>query len=99
MGKDDGKMNLDLLETILSNAILASLIATQTIQYVKDNLKIKNIFLFIIIEFLTGFLFSLSFTNLSIIYSLWCGFIVIIGAESLYKIFKGKLGLKSSQDT
>ena len=91
-------MNLNILTDILATSSLASLIATQAIQYIKDNLNIKNSFLFIIVEFIIGFLFSLSFTDLGIIYCLWCGLIVIIGAESLYKSFKGKLGLKSSNN-
>ncbi len=92
-------MNLNILTDIISNASIASLIATQAIQYLKDNFKINNSVIFAILEFIIGTLFSLSFTNLGIINSLWCGFIVIIGAEALYKIFKGKLGLKSnSQD-
>ena len=89
-------MNLNILTDILTTSSLASLIATQTIQYIKDNFKINNCFIFIIIEFSVGTLFSLSFTDLGLVNSLWCGFIVIIGAEALYKIFKGKLGLKSS---
>ena len=89
-------MNINILMNILSTASLASLIATQTIQYIKDNFKIVNHFVFIVVNFMIGFLFSISFTNLSIVNSLWCGFVVIIGAVALYKIFKGKLGLKSS---
>ncbi len=84
-------MNINILMNILSTASLASLIATQTIQYIKDNFKIVNHFVFIVVNFMIGFLFSISFTNLSIVNSLWCGFVVIIGAETLYKIFKGKL--------
>ena len=90
-------MDWNVLTDILSTASLASLIATQTIQYLKDNFKIVNHYIFVIVNFIIGFLFSISFTSLSIINSLWCGFVVIIGAEALYKIFKGKLGLKSSQ--
>ena len=89
-------MNLNILTDILATASLSSLIATQTIQYIKDNFKIVNHFVFIVVNFMIGFLFSISFTDLSIVNSLWCGFVVIIGAEALYKIFKGRLGLKSS---
>ncbi len=91
-------MNLNTLIDILTTSSLASLIVTQTIQYIKDNFKINNCFVFVILEFIIGTLFALSFTNLGLVNSLWCGFIVIIGAESLYKIFKGKLGLKSSNN-
>ena len=91
-------MNLNTLIDILTTSSLASLIVTQTIQYIKDNFKINNCFVFVILEFIIGILFALSFTNLGLVNSLWCGFIVIIGAESLYKIFKGKLGLKSSNN-
>ena len=89
-------MNLNILTDILATASLSSLIATQTIQYIKDNFKIVNHFVFIVVNFMIGFLFSISFTDLCIVISFWCGFVVIIGAEALYKIFKGKLGLKSS---
>ena len=91
-------MNINILMNILSTASLASVIATQTIQYIKQNFKITNCFIFIVLEFITGTLFSLSFTSLGIINSLWFGFIVIIGSEALYKVFKGKLGLKSSNN-
>lgn len=91
-------MNLNTLIDMLTTSSLASLIVTQTIQYIKDNFKINNCFVFVILEFIIGTLFALSFTNLGLVNSLWCGFIVIIGAESLYKIFKGKLGLKSSNN-
>ena len=91
-------MNLNTLIDILTTSSLASLIVTQTIQYIKDNFKINNCFVFVILEFIIGTLFALSFTNLGLVNSLWCGFIVIIGAESLYKIIKGKLGLKSSNN-
>ena len=91
-------MNLNTLIDILTTSSLASLIVTQTIQYIKDNFKINNCFVFVILEFIIGILFALSFTNLGLVNYLWCGFIVIIGAESLYKIFKGKLGLKSSNN-
>lgn len=91
-------MNLNILTDILATSSLASLIATQAIQYIKDNFKINNCLIFIVLEFIIGTLFSLSFTNLGLVNSLWCGFIVIIGAETLYKIFKGKLGLKSSNN-
>ena len=89
-------MNLNILTDILATASLSSLIATQTIQYIKDNFKIVNHFVFIVVNFMIGFFFFFSFIDLIIVNSLWCGFVVIIGAEALYKIFKGKLGLKSS---
>lgn len=64
-------MNLNILTDILATASLSSLIATQTIQYIKDNFKIVNHFVFIVVNFMIGFLFSISFTDLSIVNSLW----------------------------
>ena len=89
-------MNTEILLNILYIAIAASIISTQTIQYIKDNLKINNSFLFALISFIIGTLFSITFAKFSIQEALWCGFVSVIGAENLYKIFKGKFGLNSS---
>lgn len=87
-------MNIDLFMSIITSSITSGFIATQAIQFLKSKFNVTNNLIYSIIEFLVGFLFSLSFTNLGIINSLWCGFISIIGAEALYNSLKGKLGLK-----
>lgn len=89
-------MNIEMLLNILSIAITASIINTQTIQYIKDNLKINNSFIFALISFIIGTIFSITFAEFNIKEALWCGFISVIGAENLYRIFKGKFGLNSS---
>lgn len=50
-------MNLNILTDILATSSLASLIATQAIQYIKDNFKINNCLIFIVLEFIIGTLF------------------------------------------
>lgn len=90
-------MNLDSFFSILTIAITAGIISTQAIQFIKDKLKINNSYIFALSSFIIGFLFSISFTNLNIVESLWCGFVSIIGAENLYKSFEGSFGLKSSK--
>lgn len=89
-------MNIDIFMNILTVAITSGIISTQTIQYIKDNFKINNNLIFSLVSFIIGVLFSITFSNFNIKESLWCGFVSIIGAESLYKIFKGKFGLESS---
>ncbi len=88
-------MNVDLFMSIITSSITSGFIATQAIQFLKTKFNVTNNLIYAIIEFFVGFLFALSFTNLGIINSLWCGFISIIGAEALYNSLKGKLGLKS----
>lgn len=87
-------MNIDLFMSIITSSITSGFIATQAIQFLKSKFNIINNLVFAIIEFIIGFLFGISFTDLGIINSLWCGFISIIGAEALYNSLKGKLGLK-----
>ncbi len=88
-------MNIDLFMNIITSSITSGFIATQAIQFLKTKFNIVNNLIYTIIEFVVGFLFALSFTDLNIINSLWCGFVSIIGAEALYNSLKGKLGLKS----
>ena len=44
-----------------------------------------------IISISIGILFSLSFSDLNFIYSLWVGLISFIGADSVYKLFEDKI--------
>ena len=90
-------MNLDMFLNILTVSITAGIISTQTIQYVKDNLSINNSIVYIMISFKIGSLFALTFTSFNTLEILWCGFVSVIGSESLYKAFEGKFGLKAAK--
>lgn len=92
-------MNVELIAQILLLAIASTFISTQLIQRLKENFKVNNkIWLAIVslvISFITGFLFAISFSNLNYIMACWVGVISYAGAEIIYQNFKNKLGLKS----
>lgn len=86
-------MNLDLLKTILVVGIGASCFSVETIQKVKEMLKSK-VWLYVlafIISFGIGICFSLSFSDLSLLNSIWVGLATWVGADKLYKAFEKKL--------
>ena len=73
-------MELELIKQILIVSITASIVSTATIQ------KIKVI----------GITFALSFTELSLINSIWVGLITWLGADAIYKSFEDKIFKKFS---
>ena len=86
-------MNIELIKNILIVAVGASVISTATIQKIKEQLKNKKVLFIIslIVSIVIGTLFSLSFTNLSFVNSIWVGFVTWIGADTIYKSFEDKL--------
>lgn len=86
-------MNLDLIKQILVIAMSSSIISTATIQKIKCCVKKRMIIciLSIVISFLIGILFTLSFTNLNILDSIWVGLITWVGADTIYKAFENKI--------
>ncbi|MBS7020900.1 MAG: hypothetical protein KH135_03395 [Firmicutes bacterium] len=84
-------MNIELVLKILMIGIGAGYISTKTINRIKTGFQLKNKILVnilsIILSFAIGILFSFSFSDLNLIYSLWAGLFTVIGAESLYKNF------------
>lgn len=92
-------MNIELISEILLFAILSTFISTQLIQRLKENFKVKKwlslAIVSLVISFVTGFLFSISFSDLGNKMSIWVGVITYAGAEIIYQNFKNQLGLKS----
>lgn len=91
-------MNIELIKNILIVAVGASVISTATIQKIKEQLKNKKVLFIIslIVSIVIGTLFSLSFTELSLINSIWVGLVTWIGADALYKTFEDKIFTKFS---
>ena len=86
-------MNLELLKTIIVVGIGASCFSVETIQKVKEMLKSK-VWLYVlafIISFGIGICFSLSFSDLSLLNSIWVGLTTWVGADKIYKTFEKKL--------
>lgn len=91
-------MNLEIIKQILIVSIAASIVSTATIQKIKEQLKSKKwlFFISLVISIGIGIFFTLSFTELSIINSIWVGLITWIGADAIYKSFEDKIFKKFS---
>lgn len=86
-------MELELIKQILIVSIAASIISTATIQKIKEQLTSKKWLFFtgLISSVTIGITFALSFTELSMINSIWVGLITWIGADAIYKSFEDKI--------
>lgn len=91
-------MNLEIIKQILIVSIAASIVSTAIIQKIKEQLKSKKWLFFtsLISSITIGITFALSFTELSIINSIWVGLITWIGADAIYKSFEDKIFKKFS---
>lgn len=91
-------MELEIIKQILIVSITASIVSTATIQKIKEQLKSKKWLFFasLISSIVIGITFTLSFTELSIINSIWVGLITWIGADAIYKSFEDKIFKKFS---
>lgn len=86
-------MNVDLIKEILMVAIAASIISTATIQKIKEALTNKK-WLYLVgiaVSLVVGVTFSLSFTELNFVNSIWVGVVTWIGADACYKAFENKI--------
>lgn len=95
------RMNNELVLNMIYVSIIASFISSQAIQKIKEVFNKSSMFNKIISLFLSftiGVVYSLSFYNSNIIYALWVGLFTLIGAQGLYKTFKGYFGLESIQN-
>lgn len=91
-------MELEIIKQILIVSITASIVSTATIQKIKEQLKSKKwlFFVSLISSIVIGITFALSFTELSLINSVWVGLITWIGADVIYKSFEDKIFKKFS---
>ncbi len=91
-------MELELIKQILIVSIAASIVSTATIQKIKEQLKSKKCLFFVslILSIGIGIAFALSFTELSLINSIWVGLITWLGADMIYKSFEDKIFKKFS---
>ena len=88
-------MNFELLKNVLIVAVGSSIITTTLVQKIKEGYKFKNSKNIIMSSFgvsmVVGTLFSLTFTDLNFVNSLWVGLISFIGADAVYKTFEDKI--------
>lgn len=86
-------LNMTLLQELLIIAIAVSVIAVAFIQKTKGifkNSKWVNPYSFVV-NIVLGIVFCLTFTEVSIVNSLWVGGFSFLGADTLYKSLEGKL--------
>lgn len=86
-------MNYELIKQLLVIAIAVSVITCAFIQKTKGmfkSSKVISVYSFII-NMVFGVVYCLSFTEISILLSLWVGVFAFVGADSLYKSLEGKL--------
>ena len=86
-------MNIDLLKELLLVATVLSVVTMAFIQKTKGIFKTsKFIELYgAIVNVMFAIVFCISFTEISIINSLWVGIFSFLGADTLYKTLEGKL--------
>lgn len=86
-------IDMKLLQELLIIAIAVSVITVAFIQKTKGMFKKSkwvNPYSFIV-NMILGVIFSLSFTDASVVDGLWVGLFSYIGADTLYKSLEGKL--------
>ncbi len=86
-------MDINLLQELLIIAIAVSVITVAFIQKTKGifkNSKWINPYS-LVVNIVFGVIFCMSFTEASIVNSLWVGLFSYIGADTLYKSLEGKL--------
>lgn len=86
-------LNIDLLQQLLIDAVALGVVTCAFIQKTKSIFKSsKWIGLYgFLVNMVFGFVFCVSFTNVTILNSLWVGIFSFIGADTLYKTLEGKL--------
>ncbi len=86
-------IELETLKNTLIVAMSAGIIVTTFIQKIKIIFPNKKYILpiSIIASLAIGILFSLTYSDLNIIDSLWVGLITFIGADTIYKLFEEKI--------
>lgn len=86
-------LNFTLIRNILIISIASSIISTSLIQRIKEGTRSKKFILLksFIVSMIIGISFTLTFTDTTIINSLWVGLISFIGADAIYKAFEDKI--------
>lgn len=88
-------LDLDLIKNVLIVAMASSAITTAFVQKIKESITFKKsnrlVIISFIISMIVGTLFAMCFSEMTLFYCLWSGFISFIGADAIYKIFEDKI--------
>ena len=91
-------MDSNLFAEMIHIAIIGSIISSQIIQKLKHIIKWSirgNKFISSIISFTIGYAYAYCFYSTKLVYDIWIGLFTLIGAEGIYKSFKGSFGLET----
>ena len=91
-------LDYELLKSVLIVSIASSIVSTSLIQRIKEaTLSTKYISIYgFLLSMLIGISFTLTFSDLNILDSLWVGLISFIGADGIYKLFEDKIFMSNS---
>ena len=88
-------MNIELIKVLLIIASASSILSSAFMQKIKTISLIKCssclIYISFLVSMLFGILFTLTFTEYNIVYSLWVGLFGFLEADTLYKTFENKV--------
>ncbi len=88
-------LNFCLIFDVLLVSIITSCITLVLVQTIKENFYIKTsracVLISLVTSFFIGILFSLTFSSLDLLLSLWSGLFSFVITNSLYKILENKL--------
>lgn len=86
-------LNLSLLQQMIVVAIALSVITCAFIQKTKKYFPCSSCLVIynLVVNFIVGILFCITFTSVDFPNSLWVSFFSFIGADTIYKSLEGKL--------
>lgn len=86
-------LNLNFLQKILAISVTLSAITCTFVQKTKKHFKkSKFITLYsLIVNIIIGYLFCITFTDITFPTSLWVGLFSFLGADTIYKTLEGKI--------
>ena len=86
-------LDFDLIKNVLVVAIAGSIITTAIVQKIKEMVSNKKVLsvLSLLISLVIGTLFSICFSDLSIVDGIWVGVNTWVGADAIYKTFEDKI--------
>lgn len=88
-------INILLIFDVLFVSILSSFLSIVLVQTIKENIPLKSnkqcVLLSIIVTFVIGIFFSLTFSTLDLLLSIWCGVFCFVITNTLYKLLEDKL--------
>lgn len=88
-------LDFDLIKNILIVAMAGGIITSAFVQKIKECIYFKKscslVIVSLFVSMTLGTIFTISFSNIDLEYSLWAGFFSFLGADSLYKLFEDKI--------